>query len=71
MIKPVLGGIFDEREFLQDVAGDVFIYVQQNTQTCLCDEGMGGCHGNMVTVGNCVAFFGETGRRQELSDRKV
>src|SRR6266851_6346422 len=32
---------------------------------------MGRCHGNMITTGNGVIFFGKADRRQELLHREV
>jgi len=42
MFKLVFHSVFSKRIFCQAVFGDALVQVQQNTQTCLCDEGMSG-----------------------------
>jgi hypothetical protein len=65
VIHPVLSGIFSEREILQAIVGDIFIKVQENAKTSLCDKRIGGYDRNMV-AGYRVPSFGEASRRKEL-----
>jgi hypothetical protein len=68
MLKPVLGSILCEGKFLKAVSGDAFVQVQKNTGTCLRDKRMSRYRGNVITVGDSVAFFSKAGRRQEFLD---
>jgi len=71
MFKLVLRIVSSKRISCQVVFGDVLVQVQQNTQTCLCDEGMNGCHRNVVTVRNNAILFGKAERVRKFDDLGV
>jgi hypothetical protein len=55
MTNPVLSSILCEWKLLQVVISDTRIEVQQDSQTSLRNEGMSGCHGNVITTISDVA----------------
>ena len=61
VFEPVLGSVLCEGKFLKPVSGDVVVQVQKNTETRLHDERMSGCKGNVIAVGNGVAYFSKAG----------